>query len=159
LATTSSLKVGGVTGLATATAPTRTKRQRLEGSDGACGVCSVRTIYGAIVTTLNDIGERRGFWWWATAILTPVGFVGGPLAIADILAGLIHWNGWLGYLVHYWDEYVSEPFRLILTYIANGLSLPRPPELLVDYVALGVLLVAGFLRALVLIEPPNGAPQ
>ena len=90
--------------------------------------------------------KRRTLWWWFTAIVTPLGIVGGPLALADMLSGVIQWNGWIGFATAYWDLYVSEPFGVVIQYVAQLFGIASVPPFVSDYLALGVLYVAAGIR-------------
>lgn len=80
-------------------------------------------------------------------ILTPIGILGGPIAGADLVSGVIEWKGFFPYLLAYWDIYVSAPLSRIVGAVAEFLNFPEPPETLIDYFTLSVLLVASFIRA------------
>jgi hypothetical protein len=80
-------------------------------------------------------------------ILTPVGILGGPIAGADLVSGVIEWKGIFPYILAYWDIYVSAPLSRIVGAVAELLKFPEPPEILVDYFTLSVLLFASFFRA------------
>ncbi|HPI47605.1 MAG TPA: hypothetical protein PLH23_05005 [Hyphomonadaceae bacterium] len=102
----------------------------------------------------SDEGEPDKPWWWFVFwILAPLGVLGGPLAIADLFAGVIEWHGWVGYLVSFWDENVSQPFGAVFGAIADFLHVPRFTEEFVDYIALGTLCITGMLRPFLLLEP------
>jgi hypothetical protein len=97
--------------------------------------------------------KDRGLLWWITAILAPVGVVGGPLAIADLVSGVIEWHGWIGFLVSFWEEKVSGPFGAVFGVIFDLLRLPRLSEAFVDYLTIGVLASSSFFRAATLFYP------
>jgi len=90
---------------------------------------------------------RKTFGWWVAAILTPAGLIGGPLAVADMFAGAIQWNGWVKYLVVFWDEKVSHAFGIVFNFVAAKFDLPTVAESTVDYLTLGILLSGSFIRA------------
>jgi hypothetical protein len=104
-------------------------------------------------TRLRDKPETRRISWWLTAALAPVGLLAGPFAIADLISGLIEWKGWIAFLIHYWDQNVSEPITRVLANLAETLALPRPPEFVSDYLTLGLIYAIGVARAHQLIEP------
>ncbi len=94
----------------------------------------------------------RTLGWWIVAILTPIGIFGGPIALADLFAGVIDWRGPIPYLLAYWDEHVSAPFETILSFVASFVSLPRPPEIATDYLTLSILLAGSLIRSRGLLE-------
>ncbi len=64
-----------------------------------------------------------------------------------MLAGLIEWHGVFGFVVTFWDQSVSAPFGKVLAAMFAWVNLPRPPEILVDYLTLGILFFAGSMRS------------
>lgn len=103
-------------------------------------------------TTKRASEHKRDFWWWLTAILAPIGILGGPIAIAEMLNGFIEWHGPIGYVVSWWGAHISVPFHGIFVWLAGLLSIDLPPwtKWITDYVALGILLSWNFLRAFAL---------
>lgn len=99
--------------------------------------------------------NTRSFFWWATAIVAPLGILGGPIAIASMLDGLITWNGPVDYILNIWDAQIREPFRNVIEWIRLKLSFPQPDPLLIDYIILSILLTSSYVRATYLV-PKNG---
>lgn len=98
--------------------------------------------------------DRRDFLWWVSAITAPLGIIGGPPAIADLLGGIIRWRGPLAYLAAYWDEHITQPFgQVINAALALAPFKVHAPEGVVDYIALGCLFFASQLRAANLLFP------
>lgn len=89
----------------------------------------------------------RSVGWWIAAALAPVGIFGGPIAIANLFAGLIEWRGWIGYLVNFWDENISEPVHRIVGFLALHLNFPQPDEITINYGILGALFCSSMARA------------
>jgi hypothetical protein len=56
------------------------------------------------MTAVDTQGNKRDFSWWVTAILAPLGILGGPIAIAEMFKGLIKWKGPIGA----WEEVHSN---------------------------------------------------
>lgn len=108
--------------------------------------------------TAGTPAKKHTIGWWLAAIIAPIGIVGGPIAIADMVAGAIQWNGWIGYLVAFWDENVSKSFGVVLNFVASIIRIPALNELTVDYITLGILLFGGFVRAIELLPLP-GTPR
>lgn len=92
------------------------------------------------------LSRTRGIRWWLAAALAPIGIFGGPLALADLVAGLIEWKSWIAFLVHYWDVYVSDSVKAVLDWVAAQLALPRIPELVADYITVGLITATGNFR-------------
>lgn len=102
----------------------------------------------------DDNPSQRGILWWFSAITAPIGILGGPIAIADMFAGVIEWKGWVGYFATYWGEHISHPFGVLLHAFAQRFSIPSPPEYLVDYLTLGVLFAASHIRSVMMVLSP-----
>lgn len=102
------------------------------------------------MTAVAHEEQRRGVWWWITAILAPIGVLAGPIAIAKMLSGLIEWGGPFGFAVAYWEEFVAVHFRTVFGWLAGLVSLPPPPEWLSDYLTIGILLTSSLFRAIAL---------
>lgn len=89
---------------------------------------------------------RRGFFWWLTAILAPLGILAGPIGIASMLSGFIEWHGPIGYAVEFWSQFVRPPFATIFQFLANYLHFPEVGPKMLDYLTLGVLLLSSVSR-------------
>jgi hypothetical protein len=98
---------------------------------------------------------RKGPIWWITAIITPIGVFSGPIALAQLFAGIIRWQGWIRYLIAFWHENIGAPFHQVLWYLATSIHVPRPPEWLSDYLILGILFVSSLIRADALVFGPS----
>ncbi len=90
---------------------------------------------------------KRGFWWWFTWIVTPLGIFAGPVGIASMLEGIIEWHGPIGYFVNLWSEIVRGPFGAVFDRLASVLKLPELLSWQIDYLAFGVLFASSQLRA------------
>lgn len=102
---------------------------------------------------------KRGIWWWGAAILTPIGILGGPVAGADLLAGIIEWRGPIPYILAFWHEHISAPIGTILGFLATVLALPQPSEFLADYITLSLLLAGSFIRVRRLMHPTESLAE
>lgn len=91
--------------------------------------------------------QKRGFWWWATAVLAPVGVFGGPVGIAAMFQGVIQWHGVVAYVVHFWSTNISPPFEFVCAWVSNVLGLRKPPRWVVNYLIVGLLYVASYIRS------------
>ncbi|MBL8545462.1 MAG: hypothetical protein JNL81_03310 [Hyphomonadaceae bacterium] len=98
---------------------------------------------------------KRGFWWWLSAWLTPIGIAGGPVALADLFAGVVRWNGWIAYLINFWDEHISSVFGLLFDYVAGLLRFPPLAEWQTDYLTLGILFAGAYGRSITLNRSPD----
>lgn len=99
-------------------------------------------------------GGSRGIGWWLLAILTPIGVIGGPLVIANVLADVIEWHGPWGAAIQYWDDSVGAAFSTLFGWLAQSLHLPAPPWWLTDYLSLAILFQFSILRASTLFPSP-----
>jgi hypothetical protein len=99
--------------------------------------------------------QKRSFLWWVSAVLAPVGVIGGPLAIADMLAGAIEWNGWIGYTVAWWDENVGTPFGQVISALFAAWGWPELSETETGYLIIGILLSSSMMRAFVVLSLPS----
>lgn len=91
--------------------------------------------------------EKRGFLWWLSAILAPIGLFGGPVEIANMVSGVVEWRGPIGYLVNFWSENVSVHFANVFGLVTNLFNLPPLSDVVVSYLTLGVLFCTSMLRA------------
>lgn len=89
----------------------------------------------------------RGIWWWLAFALAPLGVIGGAIEIVSIFSGVIEWHGWIGYVEEFWTENIGSKFDTLFRAIASILTLPTPPEWLLNYLTLGVLFVSAGARA------------
>lgn len=103
------------------------------------------------MTNPNTQEPKRGFWWWLTAILAPVGVVSGPIAMMDMVSGVIEWNGPFEYLSNWWETYVGRHADAVVLYVARLLEVSPPPAWVTDYFTLGLLFAVSAARAVTLI--------
>ena len=82
--------------------------------------------------------------------MTPVGIIGGPLTIANMLSGIIEWQGIPQYLVNWWEIAVSEPMGRILGWLFGLVSLPQPPRFVADYLTLGLIYATTVFRTVLI---------
>ncbi|WP_156767863.1 hypothetical protein [Candidatus Viadribacter manganicus] len=109
--------------------------------------------------TAQDTEPRRSLWWWLLTITAPIGIIGGPLGIADMLSGLIEWHGPVGFLVSYWDRIISDPLHNVLHYVAAFIPALRFLDgFALDYLTLGVLQYSAFARSLSILRPHQPGP-
>ncbi len=106
-----------------------------------------------MITSNGNVGaasarrEPQTLGWWLVAIFAPVGIIGGPVALADLFAGIIRWRGPIPYLLAFWDENIGTPFAQLLAFIASLIHLPSPTEVISDYLTLSILLISSVVRA------------
>lgn len=105
---------------------------------------------------MSEPVRSRGIVWWFAAILSPIGVAGGPIAIAQLLAGIVEWHGLIGYLVTLWSENIRPPFQTLGTWITDQFELPAPPALILDYIIIGLLVSTSYMRARFLIPKHSG---
>ncbi|MDC7696163.1 hypothetical protein PQU94_17950 [Asticcacaulis sp. DXS10W] len=108
---------------------------------------------------MEDAGQKkRGILGWATLAMTPLGILAGPISIASMVSHLIEWHGPAGYIVNFWKEEIRPPFRAsiewLLSLVEPWLHIPKPPDALVDYIIVSLLLTSCYLRATYLV-PKN----
>lgn len=99
-----------------------------------------------------DATANRGFIWWLSVILAPIGLFGGPIEIANMVSGIVEWQGPIGYLVNFWSENISVHFANVFGLITNFFHIPPLSDLVVSYLTLGVLLCTSMLRAMTLMQ-------
>ncbi len=90
---------------------------------------------------------NRGFLWWLSVILAPIGLFGGPIEIANMVSGVVAWHGPIGYIVNFWSENISVHFANVFGLITNFFHVPPLSEFVVSYLTLGILLCTSMLRA------------
>jgi hypothetical protein len=95
---------------------------------------------------------RRSLLWWISTTLAPVGIIGGPLEIANMLAGIIEWHGPIAYIVQYWDSTFGKTFATLFNWLAAIAGLPDLPAWLSDYLTLGALFSISLIRAITLLQ-------
>ena len=100
-----------------------------------------------IQTTAN-----RGFIWWLSVVLAPIGLFGGPIEIANMVSGVVEWRGPIGYIVNFWSENVSVHFANVFGLVTNFFNIPPLSDLVVSYLTLGVLFCTSMLRAMTLLR-------
>ena len=67
---------------------------------------------------MSNPSRQRGFIWWITALLAPLGVLGGVVGLMSLSAGVI-WKGPFAYLVIFWSEQVRVPFADVLNFLAS----------------------------------------
>jgi hypothetical protein len=90
---------------------------------------------------------NRGFLWWLSVILAPIGLFGGPIEIANMVSGLVEWRGPIGYAVNFWSENVSVHFANLFGLLTGLFNIAPLSDLVVSYLTLGILLCTSLLRA------------
>ncbi|MBC7769269.1 MAG: hypothetical protein H7124_10825 [Phycisphaerales bacterium] len=95
---------------------------------------------------------NRGFIWWLSVILAPIGLFGGPIEIANMVSGVVEWRGPIGYLVNFWSENVSVHFANVFGLITNFFNIRPLSDIVVSYLTLGVLFISSTLRAIALMQ-------
>ena len=99
---------------------------------------------------MQQLERSHSITWWINAAFAPLGIAGGALALADLFANLIEWQGPLNFLVIYWDKYVTDPLHTILNWCSSLVGLPKFAEGFVDYFSLGMILSISAYRSVVL---------
>jgi len=99
-----------------------------------------------------DPTANRGFLWWLSVILAPIGILGGPIELANMTSGLVEWDGPVGYLVNFWSENISVHFANVFGLITNFLHIRPLSDIVVSYLTLGILLITSMLRAITLMQ-------
>ncbi|MBL8545068.1 MAG: hypothetical protein JNL81_01315 [Hyphomonadaceae bacterium] len=95
---------------------------------------------------------NRGFLWWLSVILAPIGLFGGPIEIANMVSGVVEWHGPIGYLVNFWSENISVHFANVFGLITNVFHIRPLSDIVVSYLTLGVLFISSMLRAIALMQ-------
>jgi hypothetical protein len=98
-----------------------------------------------------DATANRGFVWWLSVILAPIGLFGGPIEIANMVSGVVAWHGPIGYIVNFWSENISVHFAALFGVITNFFHIAPLSDFVVSYLTLGILLCTSTLRALTLL--------
>jgi hypothetical protein len=99
--------------------------------------------------------NEKSFAWWVQAIFAPVGVSCGTLALASMAQGMIEWRGPLSLIVNFWNIYIAPPFIVIATWLLEAVSLPPPPNWLVDYFIFGILIAFRYLAVWITVNSPQ----